>query len=80
MTKHIFSEYKIESFTVGTVGSSSSLLSSCVFHILASDDTLGKLSDNQDMILFSRCTVLSLWNSNTLCLLLQDYYLPDEGL
>ena len=37
--KNIFSEYNIESFDVG---SSSSLLSSDVLNILASDDTSGK--------------------------------------
>ena len=44
MTKHILPEYKIESFTVGTVGSSSSLSSLDVFHILAYDYISGKPS------------------------------------
>ena len=33
------------------------------------------VSTSKDLILYSQCTFLSFWNSNTLFTFLQDYYL-----
>ena len=63
MTKHILSEYKVQSFDIE---SSSSLSLSESFHMFASDNMSGKISDNQYNILFYQCTACSFSNSNKL--------------